>query len=131
LSFDSIENDFELQDKSFEKRIAGDFSWAIQNLDRKTGTVDMDFILQRVGQPVAGPKGLELVESFRGVAGDRRHDDERYIGKRFLPRCRRAEKEFSVYQTAVTSFYEACKKHLCSPAYCGNVPAARNSSLSL
>jgi hypothetical protein len=38
LSFDSSENLFELQDKSFEKRIAGDFSWAIQNLDRKTGT---------------------------------------------------------------------------------------------
>jgi integrase len=73
-----------IQMATFEGYVGSDPGWR-KDLEQEKLIADIerleDLEIDILNGTVAGPKGLELVESFRGIAGDRRDDDERYMLK--------------------------------------------------
>jgi integrase len=120
-----------IQMATFEGYVGADPGWR-KDLEQEKLLADIerleDLEIDILNGTVAGPKGLELVESFRGVAGDRRHDDERYMLKHLAKTLFVGPFNLCFYEPA----FALCQQHMpekdrhtpvtshCKPNLCPN-----------
>jgi hypothetical protein len=120
-----------IQMATFEGYVGADPGWR-KDLEQEKLLADIerleDLEIDILNGAVAGPKGLELVERFRGIAGDRRHDDERYMLKHLAKTLFVGPFNLCFYEPA----FALCQQHMpqkdrhtpvtshCQPNLCPN-----------